>query len=146
MVVGLPRLTRDVAVLALRDGVSPTRAVLSQARYLTLPTNSPQPGLAVLLAAVAAETHAKRALRLCLPSARALKTLQDQAGTALALYGEIALQVIGRSLEVEEPVVWGELAQLFTARNKMAHHLATPAHLDARRMVVAAMQAMDWLA
>ncbi|WP_260859996.1 helix-turn-helix domain-containing protein [Streptomyces cupreus] len=147
VVRGLPTLTIDSATTALNDGASPARALLSQARYLTQSTNSPQPGMATLLAAVAAETYAKETLR----SARApgscpsLRSLQDTHGSAVALYGPIAHTVIGRSLENDDPDLWSNLVSLFTARNRMAHKLKTPAHPDAARLVVTAMRSMDWL-
>ncbi|MFJ2230936.1 hypothetical protein [Streptomyces halstedii] len=147
MVRGLPALTVDKATSALRDGVLPARALLSQARYLTQSTNSPQPGTAILLAAVAAETYAKESLKSCRPpgSTPSLRSLQEKHGTAVDLYGPIAKAVIGRSLEHDESALWSDLGALFSARNKMAHRLRTPTHPDARRLVVAAMRAMDWL-
>ncbi|MFF3430096.1 hypothetical protein [Streptomyces sp. NPDC002602] len=147
MVVGLPVLTLDAATNALRNGVSPPRALLSQARYLTQSTNSPQPGTAILLAAVAAETYAKESLKSCRPpgSTPSLRSLQQKHGSAIDLYGPIAKEVIGRSLEHDDPTLWSDLGKLFSTRNKMAHRLTTPTHPDARNLVVAAMQAMDWL-
>ncbi|MBZ9638303.1 hypothetical protein [Streptomyces sp. PSKA30] len=147
MVVGLPALTVDTARRALRDGLSPARALLSQARYLTQSTNSPQPGMAILLAAVAAETYAKESLKSCRPpgSTPSLRALQQEHGTAVDLYGPIAKAVISRSLEADDPALWSDLRSLFNARNKMAHKLKTPTHLDARQLVVAGMRAMDWL-
>ncbi|MBT2452179.1 hypothetical protein J7F03_35015 [Streptomyces sp. ISL-43] len=147
MVVGLPALTVDAAMSALRNGVSPTRALLAQARYLTQSTNSPQPGTAILLAAVAAETYAKESLKSGRPagSIPSLRSLQEKHGTALDLYGPIAKVVIGRSLEHDDPTLWSDLGALFSARNKMAHRLKTPTHPDASKLVVAAMRAMDWL-
>ena len=147
IVVGLPALTVDAAMSALSDGVSPARALLSQAQYMTLPTNSPQPGTAILLAAVAAETYAKESLKSRRPpgSTPSLRSLTGTYGTAVQLYGPVAKAVIGRSLEDEDPALWSVLGSLFNARNKMAHWLKTPTHLDARRLVVAAKKAMDWL-
>ncbi|MEU2389053.1 hypothetical protein ABZ606_31090 [Streptomyces sp. NPDC012461] len=131
IVRGLPVLSAGAAVNALQDGVSPPRALLSQARYLTQSTSSPQPGLAVLLGAVAAETYAKQALQSCRPagSSPSLRSLTQAHGTAVELYGPIAQGVIGRSLEAEDPVLWKDLGQLFATRNKMAHRLKTPTHL-----------------
>jgi hypothetical protein len=147
MLAGLPALTADTAASALCDGVSPARALLSQARYLKLPTNSPQPGMAILLAAVAAETYAKESLKTRRPagSTPSLRSLMDIHGTTFRLYGPVAKAVIGRSLDQEDPALYADLESLFNARNKMAHWLRTPPHLDARQLVVAAMQAMDWL-
>jgi hypothetical protein len=147
MVVGLPALSVDDAMSALRDGVPPSRALLSQARYLTLPTNSPQPGMAILLAAVAAETYAKESLKSRRPagSTPSLRSLMDEHGTTVKLYGPIAKAVIGRSLEAEDPALFSDLESLFNARNRMAHKLKMPTHLDARQLVIAAVKAMDWL-
>lgn len=147
IVVGLPSLTVDAITGALRNGVSPARALLSQARYLTLSTNSPQPGMAVLLAAVAAETYAKESFSSGRPSGSSpsLRSLQRNYPTAVELYGPVAKALIGRSLEVDDPALWLELGLLFNARNKMAHRLVTPTHDDARQLVIAAMKAMDWL-
>jgi hypothetical protein len=147
MVVGLPKLTTEAAVHALRQGVSPSRALLSQARYLTQSTNSPQPGMAILLAAVAAEGHAKELLPARKsPLAPSLRRLQRDYGSAVDLYGPVAKAMIGRSLEDDDPALWSDLESLFTSRNKMAHKLRTPSHTDAKQLVVAAMKAMDWLA
>ena len=147
IIVGLPALTVDAAMSALSDGVSPARALLSQARYLTLPTNSPQPGMAILLAAVAAETYGKESLKARRPagSTPGLRSLMDTYGTTFRLYGPIAKAVIGRSLEEEDPALYADLESLFNTRNKMAHWLRAPTHLDARQLVGAAMRAMDWL-
>ncbi|MEU9773505.1 hypothetical protein [Streptomyces sp. NPDC047968] len=147
MVRGLPVLTADIAMNALRNGLPPARALLSQARYLTQSTNSPQPGTAILLAAVAAETYAKESLKSRRPpgSTPSVRSLQQTHGAAVALYGPIAEVVIGRSLEQDDPALWSSLGELFKARNKMAHQLTTPTHPDARQLVIAAMRAMDWL-
>ncbi|MBZ6135435.1 hypothetical protein ABZZ46_33450 [Streptomyces rochei] len=148
IVRGLPALSAEAAADALEDGVSPPRALLSQARYLTQSTSSPQPGLAVLLGAMAAETYAKQILQSCRPanSSPSLRSLTRTHGMAVELYGAVALGVVGRSLSAEDPGLWEDLGQLFTTRNKMAHQLKTPTHLDASRLVVVAMQAMNWLA
>ncbi|MFF8649820.1 hypothetical protein ACF06D_16545 [Streptomyces griseoluteus] len=147
MVVGLPTLTVDLATNALRDGVSPPRALLSQARYLTLSTNSPQPGMAILLAAVAAETYAKESLQSCRPpgSTPSLRSLQRTHNTAIDLYGPVAKAMISRSLEDEYPELWSDLDSLFNSRNKMAHKLKIPTHFDAIRLVSAAGRSMKWL-
>lgn len=147
IIVGLPALTVDAATSALDDGVSPARALLSQARYLTQSTDSPQPGMAILLAAVAAETYAKETLKSCRPpgSTPSLRALQQLHGAAVDLYGPVAKAVIGRSLEDDDPALWSDLRSLFNARNRMAHWLKTPTHRDARQLVVAAMRGMDWL-
>ncbi|MGW8847776.1 hypothetical protein ACWGNE_08340 [Streptomyces xiamenensis] len=144
---GFPVLSAEAAANALRDGVSPPRALLSQARYLTQSTRSPQPGLAVLLGAVAAETYAKQTLQSCRPSGSSpsLRSLTQAHGKAVELYGPVTRGVLGRTLEVDDPALWKDLARLFSTRNKMAHQLSTPTHLDASRLVVVAMQAMDWL-
>ncbi|WP_164492500.1 hypothetical protein [Streptomyces sp. CNQ-509] len=147
IVRGSPLLSAEAATNALGDGVSPPRALLSQARYLTQSTSSPQPGLAVLLSAVAAETYAKQTLQSCRPagSSPSLRSLTEAHGKAVELYGPVTQGVIGRTLATEDPALWKGLGQLFSTRNKMAHRLKTPTHLDARRLVVVAMQAMDWL-
>ncbi|WP_432097279.1 hypothetical protein [Streptomyces sp. bgisy100] len=147
IVRGLPALTIDAATSALHDGVSPARALLSQARYLTQSTNSPQPGMAILLAAVAAETYAKESLKSCRPpgSTPSLRSLQRIHGTAVDLYGPVAKAIMGRSLEDDDPALWSDLGSLFNTRNKMAHWLKTPVHQKAQQLVVTAMQAMDWL-
>lgn len=147
VVRGMPALTVDTARSALDNGLPPARVLLSQARYLTQSTNSPQPGTAVLLAAVAAETYAKETLNSCRPpnSTPSVRSLQQTHGAAVDLYGPIANVVIGRSLEHDDAALWASLGELFKAQNKMAHRLTTPTHLDARQLVVAAMRAMDWL-
>lgn len=147
IIAGLPALTTEAAKSALKDGVSPPRALLAQARYLTQSTNSPQPGIAVLLAAVAVETHAKQMLTASWPpgSTPSLRSLRERHRTAADLYGAIAKTVFGRSLEEEDPALWEELRALFKARNKMAHESHAPAHGEAGPHVVAAMRSMAWL-
>ncbi|MDX3490174.1 hypothetical protein [Streptomyces sp. ID05-18] len=147
IVIGLPALSAEMAMSALRDGVSPTRALLSQARHLTQSTASPQSGMAILLAAVAAETYAKDTLKSLqsVGGAPSLRSLQRTFGTALDLYGPIAKEMIGKSLEEEDPALWLDVGNLFSARNRMAHKLKTPTHVDSRQLTIAAMKAMAWL-
>ncbi|MFF0391673.1 hypothetical protein ACFYS8_23745 [Kitasatospora sp. NPDC004615] len=147
IVVGLPPLTVDAAMSSLRDGVSPARAALSQARHLTQSTNSPQPGLATLLALVAAESFAKEHLATRQAADRpSLRNLQQKHGSSVVKhYDQIAEALIGSSLKDDDPMLYEDLGSAFNARNRMAHKLEAPTHQEVKKLVVTAMKAMDWL-
>jgi hypothetical protein len=151
MVVGYPALSVRRAREVLRDGPDATSSLLAQARYLVIAVRDPQPGLAVLLAAVACEAHAKEVL---LNRADAMtKPLLDVflrrarifQEPALQLFGEVARAVLGRSLRDDNQKLWKQLDQLFQARNKMAHVADRPSLDTARELVFAAKQAIEWL-
>ena len=147
IVVGLPPLTAEAAARALKDGVSPARGALSQARHLTQSTNSPQPGLATLLALVAAESFAKENLaNRQSADQRSLRNLQRKHGDSVVKhYDAIAQALVGKSLKDEDPQLYDDLGSAFNARNRMAHKLQIPTHEEARKMVVTALRAMNWL-
>jgi hypothetical protein len=150
-IVGYPALTIEKAKATLEYGPSPTKSLLAQASYLSRSTADPQPGLAVLLAAVACEAHAKEILlELAEPAARPLldtllhrpRIFQEPAAE---LFGHVAKAVIGKSLQEENKDLWKNLTEIFQLRNKMAHMADRPPVGRVRELVVAATQAIAWL-
>lgn len=151
MITGYPALSVEMAQQALRDGPDLTSTLLAQASYLSRSVRDPQPGLAVLLAAVACEAHAKEILlERANPSTRPLldtllrkpRIFQEPA---LELFGEVAKAVLGRSLRDDDRLLWKKIDELFQVRNKMAHIADRPSPEKARELVIAASQAMKWL-
>lgn len=151
MVVGYPTLSAEMAQRVLRDGPDATSSLLAQASYLVRSVRDPQPGLAVLLAAVACEAHVKEVLLERVDSATKplLDTLLRKPRIfqepALELFGEVARAVLGRSLRDDDRALWKKIDELFQARNKMAHVADRPSLEKARELVIAANQAMKWL-
>lgn len=151
MVIGYPALSAKRAQEALRDGPDATSSLLAQARYLVVAVRDPQPGLAVLLAAVACEAHAKEVLldRVDATAKPLLEVFLHRPRIfqepALALFGEVARAVLGRSLRDDDQILWKKIDLLFQARNKMAHVADRPSIEKARELVFAAKQAMEWL-
>ena len=150
-IVRYPPLTVHEAETSLLHGPSITRSLLAQARHLTLSSRDPQPGLAVLLAAVACEAEAKRvllaeakgeALPLIEVFLRRPRIFQEPA---VELFGEVAMAVLGRSLKEEDRELWKLVVQLFETRNRMAHVADRPENEVAVKLVVAADRAIEWL-
>jgi len=151
MIVGCPVLTIEKATATLEYGPSPTMSLLAQASYLSRSTADPQPGLAILLAAVACEAHAKEVL---LERAdRAARPLLDTLlrrprifqEPAIELFGHVAKVVVGKSLHEDNRDLWKSLTELFVLRNNMAHRADRPTAEKARELTVAATQAIEWL-
>jgi hypothetical protein len=151
LVTGYPALTIGVAKEVLETGPSPTRSLLAQASYLSWSTADPQPGLAILLAAVACEAHAKEILlqRVDPVTRPLLDTLLRRPRIfqepAVELFGEVAKVILGTSLKEENRDLWKDLVNLFELRNKMAHVADRPSIDRVKELTVAARQAMDWL-
>ena len=151
MIIGYPALSAARAQQVLRDGPDATSSLLAQASYIVRSVRDPQPGLAVLLAAVACEAHAKEILLDRVDSvARPLldtflrkpRIFQEPA---IELFGDVAKAVFGRSLKDDDRALWKKIDELFQARNKMAHVADRPSIDKARELVTAANQAMQWL-
>jgi hypothetical protein len=153
ILIGAPLLTIEMAEEVLSEGPSVTHTLLAQATYLVSFTPSPQPGLAVLLAAVACEAHAKQVLLT-----RVVGTAQPLLEVflrkprifqepAVELFGEVAKAVIGKSLKDKDDDrdLWRTLVRLFEVRNRMAHVADGPSIEEARRLIRAARQAIEWL-
>jgi hypothetical protein len=151
MVVGYPPLTLERAQQVLRDGPDAVSSLLAQAKYLVRSVRDPQPGLAILLAAVACEARVKEVLLECAsPATRPLldtllrkpRIFQEPA---LELFGEVSKAVLGKSLREDDRPLWKKMDELFQARNKMAHVADRPPLDKARELVFAASDAMEWL-
>jgi hypothetical protein len=151
IVVGYPALSVEMAQQVLQDGPDTTSYLLAQASYLVRSVPDPQPGLAVLLAAVACEAHVKEVLLERAESATKplLDTLLRKPRIfqepALELFGEVARAVLGKSLRDDDRALWKKIDELFQARNKMAHVADRPSLEKARELVIAANQAMKWV-
>lgn len=151
MIHGYPALSAASAQQVLRDGPRATSSLWAQATHLVQSVREPQPGLAVLLAAVACEARAKEVLlERCESATRPLldtllrkpRIFQEPA---LELFGDVAKAVFGRSLRDDDRALWKKIDELFQARNKMAHVADGPPPQKARELVFAAGQAMKWL-
>lgn len=151
MVIGYPTLSVERAQQALRDGPDAISSLLAQARYLVRSVRDPQPGLAILLAAVACEARVKEILleRASPATKPLLDTLLRKPRIfqepALELFGEVSKAVLGKSLREEDRPLWKKVDELFQARNKMAHVADRPPLEKARELVFAANEAMEWL-
>jgi hypothetical protein len=151
VVVGYPALSAERAQQVLRDGPDAIGSLLAQASYLVRSVRDPQPGLAILLAAVACEAHVKEVLLERVDSATRplLDTLLRKPRIfqepTLELFGEVASAVLGRSLRDDDRPLWKKIDELFQARNKMAHVANRPSLEKARELIIAANQAMKWL-
>jgi hypothetical protein len=149
--IGNPVLTVERAVSALETGTNPTESLLAQATYLSRLTSDPQPGLAILLAAVACESQAKEVLlaRAEIGVRPLLETLLHRPRIfqepAAELYGHVAKSVIGRSLHDDNITLWKQITELFQLRNKMAHMANIPSVEKAKDLVIAAAKAVEWL-
>jgi hypothetical protein len=140
-----------MATTVLEHGPQPTSVLLAQASYLSRSTADPQPGLAVLLAAVACEAHAKEVLIEQAESAvrplldtllRKPRIFQEPAAE---LFGHVAKVVIGKSLQEDNRTLWKSITELFETRSKMAHVADRPSAEKAKELTIAARQAIEWL-
>jgi hypothetical protein len=151
LVVGYPPLTLERAQQVLRDGPDAISSLLAQAKYLVRSVRDPQPGLAILLAAVACEARVKEVLleRASPATKPLLDTLLRKPRIfqepALELFGEVSKAVLGKSLREDDRPLWKKIDELFQARNKMAHVADRPPLEKARELVFAANDAMEWL-
>jgi hypothetical protein len=151
LAVGYPILTIEMAQEVMENGPSPTRSLLAQASYLSWSTSDPQPGLAVLLAAVACEAHAKEILlqRVDPITRSLLDTLLRKPRIfqepAVELFGDVAKAVLGKSLKDDDRNLWKDIVNLFELRNRMAHVADRPSLERVKELTVAARRAMDWL-
>jgi hypothetical protein len=147
----------DQVELALQHDLSLTDRLLAQATYWAFHAAGDDPSSAVLLAAIACESHAKRVFHHALQARGELLLGELLLTNALAsrafeLYGPIAAAVLGRSLKVDHPSTYQQLRSLFELRNQVAHTGSMAAKVppnDARAVaftaVRAARHAAAWL-
>ena len=134
----------------VEDGPRTELLLLAQARYFAHFAPDLQPGLAVLLAAIACEVAAKAVLEeRASPEVRPLLDLLVKGrrlpGPAVDLFGSVALAVLGHSLREDDEALFRTLERLFQVRNGLAHRADSPTRQEAADLVRAALAAIEWL-
>ena len=152
VVGGVPTSRESLAAALARPHHGSPSFLLSQARYFAHFAPDKQPGIAVLLAAMACEARAKDVL-----TARAHPAAGDLLSVifrhprvfpepAQELFGFTARAVLGTSLRETDRALFDKLVTLFQKRNALAHRAASPSAPEAADLVRAAVSAFDWLA
>ncbi|MFG6444729.1 hypothetical protein ACFXQA_05590 [Microbacterium sp. P07] len=142
---------------ALQQDLGLVDRLLAQATYWAAHAAGSDPSTALLLAAIASESHAKRTFHSVL-EARGEGALGELLLTnvlssrAFELYGPIAQAVVGRHLKTDHPLLYKGVGRLFELRNKVAHTGALDADTtretaaaDALSAVRSARGATRWL-
>ena len=135
-----------------KDYQEPTaNALLADAKFLSWIAEPPQPREAILLAAIACEVKIKQSLRLACPPeaapilAWALDNPREVTQQAVGLYHKMAKAVTGRSLHEEDRGRYKDLAELFEARNAVAHKASEVPSSDILRTFLSAAEfALGW--
>lgn len=154
-----PTIKAEDVVEALQRDLTLVDRLLAQATYWAAHASGNDPYTAVLLAAIACESHAKAVFSEALasrgeqPLSELLLARSDLiAPRALELYGPVALAIIGKSLKNENRKLYNDLQRLFELRNKVAHTGAfvpqqkgDDPNADALAAVRTARQAVAWL-
>lgn len=149
-VVGGDFVTLDDLDRAASGEIPPIEdELLADARLLGHWSN-PRDGVkAVLLAAMACEQKAKRVLTDRAAGNALLDwLLSNQRAFPYAardLFDAVPKALFGRSLRAEDPDLHKEVAELFEARNRIAHVGARPDDELTRVKIAAAMRAFQWL-
>lgn len=118
----------DYVVSVLTDGLGLTERLLAQAVFWSFHAEGSDPQTAVLLAAIACESHAKAAFQAILDR-RSDGLLGDvlfgknppSTFSSSDLYHRVAIAMVGHSLKDAEPATYKSLVKLFELRNKVAH-------------------------
>lgn len=154
-----PTATEETVVRALQRDLTLVERLLAQATYWAAHAAGNDPYTAVLLAAIACESHAKSVFAESLAargeqalSALLLARSDLVAPRAADLYSEVALSIVGKSLKVDDRSAYNRLQKLFELRNKVAHTgsfgvrspRADP-NSEALQAVVSARRAVAWL-
>ena len=148
-------VTAERVEVALQHDVSLTEKLLGQATYWAMHADTLDPESAVLFAAIAAETHAKRTFTDSLAKADYSKIADMLFGVrprAIDLYDVVARSIVGKSYRTEQPKAFTALRRLFELRNDVAHgglitRSSSREHAidEARRGTIAATWATSWL-
>jgi hypothetical protein len=124
--------------------------LLADAVYLA-GEQHPDPGRAVLTAAIALEVRVKEVLREgASPQAQRVVDLmldspRDWPQPAAALFDKATGAVLGRSLRNEQRTIYNDVDRLFQVRNRIAHRGEIPSAKEARDLVENARVAFVWL-
>lgn len=118
----------DYVVSALTDDLGLTERLLAQAVFWSFHAEGSDPQTAVLLAAIACESHAKSTFQAVLDT-RSNGLLGDvlfgkippSTFSSSDLYHRVAIAMVGQSLKDAEPGTYKSLVKLFELRNKVAH-------------------------
>lgn len=121
-------LDTDYVVSALTDDLSLTDRLLAQAAFWSFHAEGSDPQTAVLLAAIACESHAKATFQAILDR-RSSGLLGDvlfgktppSTFSSSDLYHRVAIAMVGHSLKDADPATYRSLVKLFELRNKVAH-------------------------
>jgi hypothetical protein len=141
----------QLSATVLEGGLDPAQQLLAQARYFGHFAADPQPGLAVLLAAMACESRAKTVLLDGAPTEQVelLRVLLESPRIfqqpAFELFDKVAKASVGRSLRDDDKELFKAIIRLFEVRNSIAHRADAPSAEAAAELVRAAMRAFEWL-
>jgi hypothetical protein len=121
-------LDTDYVVSALKEDLSLTERLLAQAAFWSFHAEGSDPQTAVLLAAIACESHAKSTFQAILER-RSDGLLGDvlfgkippSTFSSSDLYHRVSIAMVGHSLKDAEPATYRSLVKLFELRNKVAH-------------------------
>jgi hypothetical protein len=154
-----PVLDTDYVVSALAEDLGLTERLLAQATFWSFHAEGSDPQTAVLLAAIACESHAKSTFQVILDR-RSDGLLGDvlfgkippSTFSSADLYHRVAIAMVGHSLKDAQPTTYKGLVKLFELRNKVAHTGRFPPETSAaeslklaQTSVRAARKAVAWL-
>ncbi len=151
MAVGYPVFDAEMVAHTLADDLDVPEILLAQAAHWTLWTPNPNPGLGVLLVAMACESKARRVLTQRVPREMEplLTVLLDKPRVfqhpASDLFNHIAQAVLGRSLRIDDNMLWKQVVEVFELRNQMAHSGREPTRSQAGPLVDVGYGVFDWL-
>jgi hypothetical protein len=149
----------DFVVTALERDLGLTDRLLAQATFWSLHAAASNPQTAVLLAAIACESHAKSTFQTVLSgegNGGIGEVMFDKTPpttfSAADLYSRVALAIVGQSLKDADKSTFRALEKLFQLRNKVAHTGELGAALNradslelAQNAVRAARKSVYWL-
>ncbi|MFW0772244.1 hypothetical protein ACLRGI_03655 [Paenarthrobacter nitroguajacolicus] len=131
-------LETDYVVSALKDDLGLTDRLLAQAAFWSFHAEGSDPQTAVLLAAIACESHAKSTFHAIFESRNdgllgdvLFGKIPPSTFSSSDLYHRVAIAIVGHSLKDIEPATYKGLVRLFELRNKVAHTGRLEPGLDA---------------
>ncbi|MGG7507476.1 hypothetical protein [Plantibacter sp. YIM 135249] len=136
-------VTSAAAQLALENGIGLTERLLGQAKFWAQHAESNDAETAVLLAAIAVESHAKSVLTSSLTQRGDAKLAavlfgkpSPSTSSAADLYDKVAMSILDRSYKLDHLAHYRKLAKLFESRNQVAHtgRLAVESYAEARHL------------
>jgi hypothetical protein len=121
--------------------------LIADARFLIHEAHDTDVQRGVLLAAIACEIRSKQSI-----SDRAPKSKTAEAKGALSscssihvLASKVSQQILGRSLEVDDPDLFDQIKNLTKIRNAIVHEAASPSEEQARELLAAVDSYVIWL-